>query len=104
MVLELNIFIVNLNKFNLFFKFYIYFFRPINRIFYIFLIQKAIVINLNFIILLILFFITFSQYSKLFYMPTSLKLDIYSLIKVVLDKIIFFDLFKSILHNIKRLK
>lgn len=87
-----------------FFASHIYFFRSIAGIFYLDLIHKAKVIDLNLTISLIPLSATFSLYSKLFYIPISFLLKVYSLINIVLDMVIFFSFLKKMLYKINKLK
>lgn len=79
-------------------------FKPVDRIFYLFLIYKAIVIDLNFTILPIFSPAIFSQYLNLSQVPISLQLMACYLIKATLDDIILLSFFKSTLYNTKKPK
>lgn len=91
------------SKYSLFAS-YIYYFKLVDRIHYLFLIHRAIVIDLNFIILPIFLTTTFSRYPKLSQDSISLQLVACCLIKVVQKDIILFSLFKSTLYDTEKPK
>lgn len=86
------------SKYSLF-AFHIHCFKPVNRILYLFLLYRVIVTDLNFTILPIFSLSIFSQYLKLSPVPTSLQLVPCCLMKMALDDIILFSLFKSTLYD-----
>lgn len=79
--------------------FHIYCFSPAVGILHPALIYNAIVIDLNFTIFLIFLPATFSRYSKLSYMPTSLLLEACSLMNVILDIVIFLSFLIKTLYE-----
>lgn len=81
------------------FVFHIYCFRPNARILYQALIHNTIVTDLNLTISLILLRATFSLYSKLSHILTSLLLKACSLMNAVLDVIIFPNFLKKMLYK-----
>lgn len=80
--------------------FHIHYFRLIKRIFYLDLIYKAIIRDLNLTISPILLLAKFFLYLKLFYLSTSLLLKACSLMNIILNVVILLSFFKKILYNI----
>lgn len=82
-----------------FLAFHIYCFSPAIGILHLDLIHNAIVIDLNFTISLIFLLATFSQSSKLSYIPLSLLLETCFLINTILDVIIFLSFLIKTLYK-----